>query len=107
MASSQEYIDFVCSQLKGAGVIRTRRMFGDWCIYVDEKPVMLVCDEQCYVKKHEAILALMQEAQVGFPYDGVKEHYILDIEHRENALAVVKKLAEVLPYPKRLQQKAQ
>lgn len=70
MASSQEYIDFVCTQLQGVGVIKTRKMFGDWCIYIDEKPVMLVCDEQCYVKKHEAIAELMPEALVGFPYDG-------------------------------------
>ena len=100
MASSQEYINFVCSQLHGVGVLRTRKMFGDWCIYVDEKPVLLVCDEQCYVKKHEAIAELMLDAQVGFPYDGAKEHYILDIEHRDIAVAVVTRLAEVLPYPK-------
>ncbi len=100
MASSQEYIDFVCTQLQGVGVIRTLKMFGDWCIYVDEKPVLLVCDEQCYIKKHEAIAELMQEAQVGFPYDGAKEHYILDIEHQNMARTVVTRLAEVLPYPK-------
>ena len=101
MASSTEYIDFVCSQLDGVGVIRTRRMFGDWCIYVDEKAVMLVCDEICYVKKHAAIETLMATAECGYPYDGAKEHYILDIEHADKARAVIKTLAEVLPYPKK------
>lgn len=100
MACSQEYIDFVCGQLKGVGVIRTRKMFGDWCIYVDEKPVILACDEQCYVKKHAALAEMMQDAQSGYPYDGAKEHYLLDIEHREKAKEVVCKLVEVLPYPK-------
>ena len=100
MACSQEYIDFVCSQIDGVGVIRTRKMFGDWCIYVDEKPVILACDEQCYVKMHEAIAGLMQDAQTGFPYDGAKPHYLLDIEHREVAKAVITRLVEVLPYPK-------
>ena len=51
--------------------------------------------------KHEAIAELMQDAQVGFPYDGAKEHYILDIEHRDITVAVVTRLAEVLPYPKK------
>lgn len=101
MACSQNYIDFVCSQLRGSGVIRTRKMFGDWCIYVDEKAVILACDEQCYVKKHQAIEDLMQDAQVGFPYDGAKEHYILDIEHSDKAKLVVSRLLEVLPYPKK------
>lgn len=101
MASSKEYINFVCTQLHGVGVIRTRKMFGDWCIYVDEKPIILACDEICYVKKHEAIADLMQDAECGFPYDGAKEHYILDIEHSETILPVIKKLVEVVPYPKK------
>ncbi len=105
MACSQDYIDFVCSQLVGVGVIRTRRMFGDWCIYVDEKPVILACDEQCYVKKHEAIEDLMLDAQIGFPYDGAKEHYILDIEHSAQARLVVSRLIDVLPYPKKKKNK--
>ncbi|MCQ2238493.1 MAG: transcriptional regulator [Bacteroidaceae bacterium] len=46
MACTQEYIDFVCQQVEGVGVVRTRKMFGDWCIYVDEKPVILA-----YLKK--------------------------------------------------------
>lgn len=100
MACSQDYIDFVCSQLSGVGVVRTRKMFGDWCIYVDEKPVILACDEQCFVKKHDAIVDLMQDAQTGFPYEGAKIHYILDIEHAETARKVVQRLLEVLPYPK-------
>lgn len=101
MACTNEYIDFVCSQLKGLGVVRTRKMFGDWCIYVDEKPVIIACDNICYVKQHASVAALMAEAECGFPYDGAKEHYILDVEHAEHARAVVARLAEVLPYPKR------
>lgn len=101
MACSKEYIDFLCSQLQNIGVVRPKKMFGDWCIYVDEKPVILACDEICYVKKHEAIADLMQGAECGFPYDGAKEHYILDIDHCEAMLLVIKKLVEVLPYPKK------
>lgn len=101
MACTQEYIDFVCQQIEGVGVIRTRKMFGDWCIYVDEKPVILACDELCYVKMHPAIADMMREAQTGYPYDGAKLHYILDIEHRDIASPVIKKLVEVLPNPKK------
>ena len=66
MASTQEYIDFVCAQLDGVGVIRAKKMFGDWCIYVDEKCVILACDNQCYVKQHPAIEQLMQKRQEAF-----------------------------------------
>lgn len=100
MACSTEFIDFVCSQLEGAGVLRTRKMFGDYCIYVDEKPVMLACDNIVYIKKHKAIEGMMAEAEVGFPYDGAKEHYLLDVEHREEAVSVIKALLPHIPLPK-------
>ncbi len=101
MACTTEFIDFVCSQLKGAGVIRTRKMFGDYCIYVDEKPIMLACDNIVYIKKHKAIEEMMSEAEVGFPYDGAKEHYILDVEHGDKALPVIKTLLPYIPLPKK------
>lgn len=101
MACSTDFIDYVCAQLQGAGVIRARRMFGDWCIYVDEKAAVLACDNLCYVKMHPAIAHLMHDAPTGRPYEGAKEHYILDIDHPAEATAVVKALLPALPYPKR------
>ncbi len=101
MACTTDYIDFVCSQLEGVGVIRARKMFGDWMIYIDEKPIILACDNICYVKMLPAISDLMQEALTGFPYDGAKEHYILDIEHREETIRIIQTLLPVIPYPKK------
>lgn len=100
MACSAEYIQFITSQLEGTGVVRTRKMFGDYCIYVDEKPVLLACDGITYIKKHEAIASLMADAEVGFPYDGAKEHYILNMEHCDHVRSVVTTLLPYLPYPK-------
>lgn len=100
MACSIDFIDFVCSQIEGAGIIRARKMFGDYCIYVDEKPVLLACDNIVYIKKHAAIASLMQNAECGYPYDGAKEHYILDIEHRKEAIYVIKTLLPHIPQPK-------
>ncbi len=101
MACSLEFIDFVCNQLSPLGEVRSRKMMGDYVIYVDEKCVILACDEICYVKIVPEIEDLMADAERGFPYDGAKEHYILDIEHRSHALKVVGILRDVLPYPKK------
>ena len=98
---STEYIDFVCSQLEGLGVVRARKMMGDYVIYVDEKCVITACDEVCYVKQIPELAPLMAEAECGRPYEGAREHYILDIEHREHAQRVVSVLRDVLPYPKK------
>lgn len=99
MACSQDYIEFVCSQLASVGIVRPRRMMGDYVVYIDEKCVILACDELCYVKKLPELAELMAEAECGFPYPGAKEHYILDIEHRELAERVVGILRDILPYP--------
>lgn len=101
MACTTDYIDFVCSQLNGVGTTRSKKMFGDWLIYIDEKPVILACDNICYVKKLPAIAELMTDADTGFPYDGAKEHYILDIEHRDKAIEIIETLLPAIPYPKK------
>lgn len=98
---SPEYIEFVCSQLEGLGVVRSRKMMGDYVIYVDEKCVITACDEVCYVKKLPELADLMADAECGHPYEGAREHYILDIEHREHVQRVVSVLRDVLPYPKK------
>ncbi len=50
--SDLEYVEFVCSRLKPAGVVLSRKMFGDYLVYVNGKPLVLVCDNCAYVKKH-------------------------------------------------------
>lgn len=100
MACTSDFIEFVCSQLKGAGMVRARKMFGDYCICVDEKPIILACDNIVYIKKHQAIEKMMSEAEIGFPYDGAKEHYILDVEHKDYVLPIVKALLPHIPLPK-------
>lgn len=87
-----EYINFVCSQLSGAGEILTKRISGDWCIYINGKPIVLACDNLSYVKMNPAIDDMMVSAWTGYPYKGAKEHYVLNIEHREEAMKVVKLL---------------
>ncbi len=100
MACTVEFIEFVCTQLAEAGEVHSRKMFGDYMIYINEKPVVLACDNIAYVKIHPAIADLMTDAEKGFPYEGAKEHYILDIEHKREAVKVVRVLEQALPYSK-------
>ena len=50
MATSKEYIEYVCGQIKGESNVRYKKMFGDYMVYVDEKPLFLVCDNTVFVK---------------------------------------------------------
>lgn len=100
MATSVDYIEFVCDQIKGVGAIRFKKMFGEYMVYVNDKPVLLVCDNIVFVKKLDKIKEQMQDAEVGCPYNGAKEHYILDIENTEFSKNVIGILEAITPVPK-------
>ncbi|MBR4098660.1 MAG: TfoX/Sxy family protein, partial [Clostridium sp.] len=77
MASSTEFAAFVCEQLEGVGEIRSRKMFGEYMVYINDKPVILVCDDAVYIKMLPCLRQLLAGCQIGQPYGGAKEHYIL------------------------------
>jgi len=100
MATSLDYAEYVMDRLSGVGVLRAKKMFGEYMIYVNEKPVVLVCDNICYVKKHPVVEEMMSDAECGCPYYGAKEHYILDIDHSNEARRIVALLETVTDCPK-------
>jgi TfoX/Sxy family transcriptional regulator of competence genes len=100
MATTVDYIEYVCEQVRDTGDIRYKKMFGDYMVYVDDKPVLLVCDDTVFVKMLPCLDALMTDAEKGHPYDGAKEHYVLDIDNAELARDVVAALLPVTAVPK-------
>lgn len=70
MACTREFIDFVCDTLSPLGEVRSRKMMGDYIIYVNGKCVITACDNICYVKKLPSIAGLMADAETGHPYEG-------------------------------------
>ena len=101
MATTVDFIECVCSQVAGAGAVRYKKMFGEYMGYVDEKPVLLVCDNTVYIKMLPCLSELMRDAERGTPYNGAKEHYILDIDDAESATAIAKLAAQNTPLPKK------
>jgi len=100
MATSLEFILYVCEQIAGVGAVRYRKMFGEYMVYVNDKPILLVCDNTAYVKILDAISEKMKDAEKGFPYQGAKEHYILDIDNTKLSKEVIELLLPVIPIPK-------
>ena len=100
MATSLDFIEYVCGQIEGAGVVRYKKMFGEYMAYVNDKPILLVCDNTVFVKMLPCLDTLMQGAEKGYPYEGAKEHYILDIDNMAFAKEVVAVLEPVTQIPK-------
>ncbi len=100
MATNLEYIEFVCEQIRMTGNIRYRKMFGEYMLYLNDKPLFLVCDNTVYVKMFDELEKLMENASKGYPYQGAKLQYILDIDDRELCLSVIDTIEPLLKYPK-------
>ncbi|WP_305133072.1 TfoX/Sxy family protein [Thomasclavelia cocleata] len=100
MATTNEYIEYVCEQINGIGEIRYKKMFGEFMVYVNNRPVIIVCDNVPYVKQLECIKEMMQNVETGYPYKGAKEHYVLDIDNLEFCKTVISEVEKVTPLPK-------
>lgn len=107
MATSEEYMEFVCSQIKTIGSVRYKKMFGEYMVYINNKPIFLVCDSTVYIKKLSELDGLMTDALCGIPYNGAKEHYILDIDNKEMAEQAAVILEKITPLPKPRKKKNQ
>ena len=103
MTTSASTMEYLLDQLRGSGPVSSRRMFGEYCLYYDGRPVGLVCDEQLFLKVTDAGRALMRDAQECAPYPGAKMHLRLtvdDWEDRELLGRMVRATFDNLPPPK-------
>jgi hypothetical protein len=98
MATTIDYIEYVAEKLSFADNVRYKKMFGEYMVYIGGKPLVLVCDNTVFVKILPCLDGLLFET--GYPYDGAKEHYILDFEDRALAEKVIQLLDEATPMPK-------
>lgn len=97
MSTTVDFIEYVCKQIEGIGVVRYRKMFGEYMVYVNDKPVLIVCDNTVYVKKLPELEDLLANAELGYPYKGAKEHYILEIENADLSRQVVAIAETIIP----------
>jgi TfoX/Sxy family transcriptional regulator of competence genes len=101
MASTLDYVQYVIDQIKTGGTITHKKMFGEYLVYINGKPVVTVCDNTAFVKMLDCIKPLMEGAETGFPYDGAKEHYIVNADDGEHLSNIVGILEKNVPMPKK------
>ena len=42
MATNLEFVEYVCDQIDGVGAVRYKKMFGEYMVYVNEKPIVSI-----------------------------------------------------------------
>jgi len=84
MGSKQSTMDFISEQVADAGVIRSRKMFGEYALYCDEKVVAFVCDDKLFVKITPKSLSIVGVGHEAPAYPGSKPYLLIDEDHWDN-----------------------
>lgn len=101
MASSLDFVEYVCEQIGGAGEIAYRKMFGEYGIYCNGKVIGVICDNQFFVKKTESGAAICPNCEEASPYTGAKAHFLIDcVDDRNLMTRFTSATYDELPAPK-------
>src|SRR6266436_8448127 len=97
MASDREFVTFVCEQLRGAGEISSKRMFGEAAVYLNGKVVGLVCDNQLFLKATEPGRAKIGSPVEAPPFPGANNWFLMtDLDDPEFLADLVRTTARAL-----------
>ena len=104
MASTVSTIEYIEDQLADVSGVHSRKMFGEYALYVGDKVVALVCDDELFVKITEGGREFVAEHyREGRAYPGAKPSLQIDaemIEDQEWLCELIRITEAELPVPK-------
>lgn len=102
MASDPNFVDFVLDQIKNAGQITAKKMFGEYGIYADGKIFGLICDNKLFIKPTDSGRKFIGNVVEAPPYEGAKPSFLIEdkIEDRDWLSELVRISVKELPEPK-------
>jgi len=103
MSTDRDFADYVMGQMKGAGAVRCRQMFGEYTAYVNDRVVALICDNQVFIKPTEAGKAFIGDVEEAPAYPSAKPSYVIDdrLDDEEWFTELCRVTAAALPLPKK------
>ena len=91
MASHPNFVNYVTEQLRQAGVIRSRKMFGEYGLYCDNVFFAVICDDRFFVKatpQGEAAFPALPKAP---PYERARDYiWVEDVDDRDTMTALTR-----------------
>jgi TfoX/Sxy family transcriptional regulator of competence genes len=103
MASRQDTIDLITELMAPAGEIRSRKMFGEYTVYLDDKVIALVCDDLLFLKPTEEARAAIGNPDEAPAYPGSKLYFRIAEDTWEDPdwlSRLARITADALPAPK-------
>lgn len=97
MASHPDFVNYVTEQLREAGAIRSRKMFGEYGLYCDDVFFAVICGDQFFVKitpQGEAAFPNLPKAP---PYEGARDSFLVeDVEDRDQMTELTRLTCQAL-----------
>ncbi|PKL17992.1 MAG: competence protein TfoX [Spirochaetae bacterium HGW-Spirochaetae-5] len=102
MSSDQSFVDFIVDQITCRKTITSKKMFGEYAVYADNKVVALICDNKLFVKPTAGGRTFIGEPVEAPAYPGAKLSFLIEdkFEDREWISDLISITEEELPEPK-------
>lgn len=103
MATDSDFITYVAEQIAIGNRLTSRKMFGEYALYVDGKVVALVCDNSVFIKPSSAAATLAPTLPQRPPYPGAKNYPVADelLDDSEALRQLILETAALVPPSKR------
>lgn len=97
MASNPDFVEYVAEQLRDAGTIRSRKMFGEYGLYCNGVFFTVICEDQLFIKITPQGEAAFPKQPKAPPYDGAKDYFLMeDVENRDMLTQMVSVTCEAI-----------
>lgn len=102
MATDFEFIEQLADLIRLGSRLTSKKMFGEYALYVDGKVVAFACDNSVFVKPSAAALELAAELPQRPPYPGAKLYPVADelLDEPERLQHLLLETARLMPEPK-------
>lgn len=102
MATDLSFVEFVLDQIRDAGEVRYKKMFGEYALYCDEKVVAFLCDNQFFLKPHPQLREQLSSVNEAPPYPGAKNYFLLsdELDQPDQLSALIRLAAQLFPAAK-------
>jgi TfoX/Sxy family transcriptional regulator of competence genes len=102
MASSSDTVQYIVDQVGLGRRLSSKKMFGEFALYLDHKIVALVCDDELFLKPTDQAKAFLGKVRLAPPYPGAKDYFLLtdELDDPDSLREAVLITAKALPEPR-------
>lgn len=102
MGYDQTFIEFIVDQIRAAGEVTYKKMFGAYGLFVDKKFIAIVDDDQLYLKPTENGRTFIGTVVEAPPYPGARNYFLIEesLEDSDWLSELFRVTAQELPEPK-------